>query len=295
MSQLIFSVVMPVYNQAKYISQAIQSVLDQTMDSWELIIVDNHSTDGTVEAVQLFDDPRIKLSFIDNNGVIAKSRNQAIRSSTGNYIAFLDSDDFWFPTKLQEVSRVLKGKSELVYHWVEIVSEDGLEKDRIESRRIVSPTFENLILNGNPIVNSSVVVSRKSLIEAGMLDESVELIGVEDYNMWLKLALNKTTFVRIPIFLGSYRLHSQSTSSKFVEVAVPMRAFKGLEDEISLGLKDRINSRFWEIQGRSRIKSGDYGDALEAFSRSVQNMTGLRLFKLLLLKISTHFIGWIRE
>jgi teichuronic acid biosynthesis glycosyltransferase TuaG len=128
MSQPIFSVVMPVYNQAKYISQAIQSVLDQTIDSWELIIVDNHSTDGTVEVVQFFDDPRIKLSFIDNNGVIAKSRNQAIRSSTGNYIAFLDSDDFWFPTKLQEVSRVLKGKSELVYHWVEIVSEDGLEK-----------------------------------------------------------------------------------------------------------------------------------------------------------------------
>jgi glycosyltransferase involved in cell wall biosynthesis len=280
---------MPVYNQAKYISQAIQSVLDQTIDSWELLIVDNHSTDETVELVQLFDDPRIKLSFINNNGVIAKSRNQAILSSTGSYIAFLDSDDLWFPTKLQEVSRVLTGESELVYHWVEVISKDGLQTDRIKSRRIFSPTFENLITNGNPMVNSSVVVSRKSLIGAGMLDESVELTGVEDYNMWLKLALSKTRFVRIPRFLGSYRLHPQSTSFKFVEVTVPVRAFKGLENEINIGLKDCIHSRFWEIQGRTRIKSGDFKGAREAFSQSVLNISGFRLVKLLLFKIVTRF------
>jgi glycosyltransferase involved in cell wall biosynthesis len=295
MTTPIFSVVMPVYNQAKYISQAIRSVLDQTFDLWELLIVDNHSTDGTVELIRSFIDPRIKIFSIENYGVIAKSRNLAIRSSTGAYIAFLDSDDTWVPSKLQEVSNVLRGKPELVYHWVNLISEDGSSSGKIESRNIKRPTFEDLIYNGNPIVNSSVVVSRKSLLDNGMLNESVELIGVEDYNMWLKLALTETTFSRIPKFLGAYRLHSHSISMKSTQIAVPVRAFKGLEDAISIRLSNRIHSRFWEIQGRTKIKSANFEDAVTAFSKALLNITGIRLVKLRLLKFITQFFILVKK
>ena len=280
MSQPIFSVVMPVYNQAKYISQAIQSVLDQTIDSWELLIVDNHSTDATVDLINAYKDPRIKLSFIDNYGVIAKSRNQAIRYSSGEYIAFLDSDDAWNPSKLEEVSHILKRQSGLIYHWVNLISESGSKIGRTKSRRIVQPMFEDLLMHGNPIVNSSVVVSRKSLLDVGLLNESKELIGVEDYNSWLKLALIGMNFILIPKTLGDYRLHKESISSNFESVIFPVRAFSGVDTEIDDILMSKVKSKFWEIEGKTRIRRGHFHAAANAFVISAENCDSMKKTKL---------------
>ena len=280
MSQPIFSVVMPVYNQEKYISQAIQSVLDQTIDSWELLIVDNHSTDATVDLINAYKDPRIKLSFIDNYGVIAKSRNQAIRYSSGEYIAFLDSDDAWNPSKLEEVSHILKRQSGLIYHWVNLISDDGSKIGRTKSRRIVQPMFEDLLTHGNPIVNSSVVVSRKSLLDVGLLNESKELIGVEDYNSWLKLALIGMNFILIPKTLGNYRLHTESISSNFESAVFPARAFSGVDTEIDDILMSKVQSKFWEIEGKTRIRRGHFHAAANAFAISANNCDSTKKTKL---------------
>ena len=95
------SIIIPTYPQATYIGKALQSIIDQTFKNWEAIIIDNHSTDDTQKILNQFVDPRIKCLKIKNNGIIAKSRNLGIKFAKGEWIAFLDSDDWWTKDKLE--------------------------------------------------------------------------------------------------------------------------------------------------------------------------------------------------
>ena len=97
----IVSIVIPTYNHAKFIGKALESVIDQTYKNWEAIVIDNNSTDDTDKVINQYNDPRIKYLKINNDGVIAKSRNQGIREAKGEWIAFLDSDDWWTKDKLE--------------------------------------------------------------------------------------------------------------------------------------------------------------------------------------------------
>ena len=99
-----FSVILPTYNRANTIKRAIDSVLGQTISNWELIIVDNFSSDNTSDIVMGYSDARIKLIHFRNNGVIAASRNKGIEHALGEFIAFLDSDDWWHKDKLASLS-----------------------------------------------------------------------------------------------------------------------------------------------------------------------------------------------
>src|SRR3990170_3250837 len=94
------SVVVPAHNHAKYLPVTIRSVLDQTFTDFELILIDNGSTDNTHEVVQRFDDPRIRYFYQKDSGLPANSRNVGINMSRGEWIALLDSDDIWLPNKL---------------------------------------------------------------------------------------------------------------------------------------------------------------------------------------------------
>jgi len=107
MNELV-SVIMPSYNTARYIGQSIQSVIDQTYQNWELIIVDDCSTDNTDDVVSLYNDDRIKYLKNKNNYGAAISRNKALREAKGRWIAFLDSDDLWMPEKLEKQIRYMK-------------------------------------------------------------------------------------------------------------------------------------------------------------------------------------------
>ena len=97
----LISVVIPTYNHADFLKVAITSVVEQTYQNFEIIIVDNHSNDHTNEVVNSFNDNRIHFHKINNNGVIAASRNLGVDHTKGEWIAYLDSDDFWYPTRLQ--------------------------------------------------------------------------------------------------------------------------------------------------------------------------------------------------
>ena len=99
----LISVVMPTYNQIEYLKKSIQSVIDQSYKNWEIIVVDNESTDGTYAYLKSVENKSIKIYSIKNYGVIAASRNLGIKHSCGDLIAFLDSDDIWYQHKLQKV------------------------------------------------------------------------------------------------------------------------------------------------------------------------------------------------
>ena len=96
------SIIMPAYNSARFIGEAINSVLAQTYTNWELLIVDDCSKDSTAEIVAAFSDPRIHYQRNVNNMGAAETRNQALKRAQGRYIAFLDSDDLWEPEKLEK-------------------------------------------------------------------------------------------------------------------------------------------------------------------------------------------------
>ena len=101
MNENLVSIIMPAYNAEKYIVKSINSIIRQSYKSWELIVVDDCSTDGTVNVISDFKDERIRLLNNERNSGAAISRNRALREAKGKWIAFLDSDDIWHPKKLE--------------------------------------------------------------------------------------------------------------------------------------------------------------------------------------------------
>ena len=116
------SIVIPTYNHAKFISKALKSVIYQTYKNWEAIIIDNESVDETYKLVNDFNDSRIKYFKISNDGVIAKSRNLGIKEAKGDWIAFLDSDDWWTKDKLEVCISKIGKNTDLIYHAHEYVN-----------------------------------------------------------------------------------------------------------------------------------------------------------------------------
>jgi glycosyltransferase involved in cell wall biosynthesis len=156
---------------------------------------------------------------IHNNGVIAASRNAGIRAAKAEWIAFLDSDDWWTVDKLQVCFDCINDKVDLVYHDLKIIIDPPylFKRKHIKSRQVKKPVLKDLLLKGNTIATTSVVV-RKSLLEqiCGM-DESVEMIAAEDYNTWLRIAQLTDNFLHIPKSLGYYLSHAESISRKNIE------------------------------------------------------------------------------
>lgn len=207
---------MPTYNHAHYLNRALQSVFDQTYDNWEIIIIDNHSTDETSKVVAKFFGPRTTYLKINNGGIIAKSRNMGIKAAKGEWVAFLDSDDWWAPEKLQVFYNHVSEKVDLIYHDMEIVSNKFrfFGRKKIKTGQVKKPVFVNLLLSGNVIGNSSVVVRKNLLDLIGGIDESKDIVAAEDYNTWLRIAQITDQFVYLPQKLGYYFIHNQSISQK---------------------------------------------------------------------------------
>ena len=218
----LFSVVIPTYNHANYLHRSLRSVLDQTYQNFEIIVIDNHSIDNTDEIVANFSDERITYLKIHNHGVIAASRNQGIKAAKGEWIAFLDSDDWWSVNKLEMSVNYINPGVDFLYHNLKIVGEKFgiVKRGMTKSWELRSPVLIDLLLNGNPIVNSSVVVRKRLLCQIGAISEEPEMIATEDYNTWMRIAQISEKFVRIPFTLGSYLLHSQNVSNR--NMAKPM-------------------------------------------------------------------------
>ncbi len=205
----LISIIIPSFNSAPYIKRLITSLLSQTYTNWEAIIVDNNSIDNTVELLKNYVDPRIKIYSIKNEGIIAKSRNLAIKNSNGSWVAFLDSDDWWTPNKLNEcVKYVITEKFDLIYHDLFLVNKPNQNtfKKLAKSRKLKSPVFEDLIINGNGILNSSVIVRKDLLHKVGLLSCETTKVSWEDYDCWLKISKTTEKFLYISKPLGYYWL-----------------------------------------------------------------------------------------
>lgn len=199
------SVVIPTYNRAADLRRALISIRSQTRQDWEAVIVDNHSTDDTDRVIASFNDSRLRLLKIHNEGVIAKSRNLGIVEAAGEYIAFLDSDDWWTADKLQRSLQVLQG-ADMVYHDLYLVRSAGQSTHwrKVRTRSLRRPAYDDLLTGGNAITTSSVVVRRDLMRSIDGFSEDPMLVSWEDYDAWLRLSKLTERFVKVDGVHGYY-------------------------------------------------------------------------------------------
>lgn len=262
------SIVIPTYNHGEYIRKCIESIISQTYNNWEAIIVNNNSTDNTVDIINNFNEERISIINIDNQGIIAKSRNIGIKNSTGDYIAFLDSDDWWYPKKLEIIMKK-KGNADFIYHYLDIYNNEQKTNKKHRVRSLKPPVFEDLMINANAISNSSVVVKKNILLKAGNLSEDVKLKAVEDYDLWLRISRVTDSFLLIPEYLGGYLvsgINSSNISSDMIDKidAVYNKNVSYLND----GLKKQAYYTKEYTKGRYLFSLGIYSSALNSFLKS---------------------------
>ena len=202
-----FSIIIPTYNSAEFIGECISSILNQSCQDFEIIIVDNYSTDNTIDEIDSYSQEKIKVFQNKNHGVIAVSRNFGVTQSSGEYIAFLDSDDFWYKNKLEQCSKYLLN-NDIVCHLLE-----GSHKDKKHWFSTKKLTFYRLFMRGNCVATSSVIIKKSVLKKHGGFSHDKELVTVEDYDLWLTLLKSNSTIRLINQKLGFYRIHENKSSN----------------------------------------------------------------------------------
>ena len=216
------SVVMPVYQGDQHLAAAIESVLAQTFELFELLVVDDGSTDGSSAIARTFAerDPRIRYRRQENAGQGA-ARNAGIGMARGDAVAFLDQDDLWLPDKLARQLPLLDDTT-VVYSDTYILRDGGSGREERLSDHLddwpVPATLRSLIV-GNTIPVLTALVSRRLLVEHDAFTSDPALKGVDDYDLWLRLAAAGVTFSYIPEPLAVYRVHKASMSADQVGMA----------------------------------------------------------------------------
>lgn len=184
----LITVVIPTYNRAKLVEEAISSVLSQTYENFELFVIDDGSTDNTKAVIQQISDSRLKYIYINNSGGPARPRNIGIKNAKGKYIAFLDSDDIWMPNKLETQVKEFDESSNCGIASEAIVSECPADYKFEDSQLKYSSkdsTFHDILLKSE-IPLSSLMVDHKYLNEI-TFNEEPKYHFVEDYDFLLRL------------------------------------------------------------------------------------------------------------
>jgi len=219
MDSVFFSVVIPTYNRCDLLKKAVNSVLTQTYKNFEIIIIDNHSEDNTQEVVESFENKKIIYQKIHNEGIIGKSRNLGIKISKGKWIAFLDSDDFWYKERLQKISDFLAGNDK--YEIVctdELIIDEILEKKKIYKFGPFTENFyKSLLLKGNCVSTSASIVKKDFLLKQNVnFNENKNFITAEDYDFFMNLAFKKAKFKFINEVMGEHLFHYASQSWNYI-------------------------------------------------------------------------------
>lgn len=214
------SIILPVFNSEEYVYDTIKSIIDQTYKNWELIIVDDNSTDLSFEICKKLSqtDKRIKLVKLNSNsGGPAKPRNLALKISKGEYIAFIDSDDLWHQEKLRIQLKLMIRKNIIfsfssVFFFQEVLP-NNFRSLKIKSFNFKKYSFKQMLMK-NKITSCSTSIIKKTNCLIPQFDELKCYSAVEDYIFWLDfLKLNKEYVYKIKIPLTAYRIRKKSLSS----------------------------------------------------------------------------------
>ena len=266
-----FTVVIPTHQSSDFVVAAIRSVLAQTDPDFEIIVIDNGSTDGTDTAVAAIGDPRIEYRWQEDSGLPAESRNKGVAAAAGEWIAFLDADDTWRPGKLARVRCVLEADPgiDMVCHDVDVVGPDGTRTGERAYRLDDRSSWEQLFYRGNFLTTSAMTVRTSAIRAAGGFDTRPDYFTVEDYDLWLRLAEAGSRLAIVPEVLGAYLVHPGGASNRlqrhydalmrvFDDHAVRAAARGQLDARAAIARRRR--SRYAEI--RDLALRGSLADAL---------------------------------
>jgi len=246
MNESLVSIITPLYNSEKFISETIESVLSQKYNNWEMIIVDDCSTDGGVEIVKDYkrNDERIKLIQLDKNSGAAIARNKAIEYAKGRFIAFLDSDDLWHPNKLKkQIDFMIINDYEFTYTGYQKITEKGQILDKYVS--VKKKLSYKKALYSNYIGCLTVVYDRKKLGKIYM-----PLIKKrQDYALWLKILKIIKFGYGLDENLAYYRLRDNSMSSNKINlIKYHWKLYRDIEElSVLKSLYYLINNIFIKI------------------------------------------------
>jgi len=223
----VISAIMPAYNSAGFIRRAIDSVLAQTVPVHELIVVDDGSTDDTATVAASYGD-RVKV-FRQANGGPGAARNRGVRESRGDWLAFLDADDAWIPAKIEhQRTKLMPGTDVVFSHVVGPLKHDSPRGEI---------TFD-LLWDHNLIGMSTAIIRRETFRKIAGFDEDRAIMGVEDYNLWLRMAAQEAKFVFLPDELVEYTPAPGNLSSHYRKIAAS--AARNAEKVASIvGLSER--------------------------------------------------------
>jgi teichuronic acid biosynthesis glycosyltransferase TuaG len=214
---MLVSIIMPVYNSDAHVETAIYSILQQSYGEWELIVVDDASTDNSVQKIEgiINSDSRIKLIKLLNNAGASVSRNAALNRAKGRFVAFLDSDDIWYPDKLEkQVEFMLKRKVPISFTSYELIDENGASKNHI-IHSVEKLTQIDYLKN-------TIIGFSTSMIDTQMVGNSFRMMDIrtrQDASLWITLLGKGFVAQGIDEVLVKYRVHSQSISANKVKAA----------------------------------------------------------------------------
>jgi len=250
MSEPLISVVISAYNAEKYLDETLASVRAQTFSNYEIIVVNDGSTDRTAEIAAAHQG--VFLLSQSNRGAAA-ARNAGIRAARGNYVAFLDADDIWLPSKLDKQAGRLLARPLTAWTYADALVFDSATRRTLcrigESIRLYEGDILRPLLLRSFIPSATPVVKKTVLMEAGLFDEARERRIGEDWNMWLRIAERyPATLIDEP--LAMIRVHAASVS----RMADPFEAYRSKRSilERAIGRNPRVSSAL-RLRARANI------------------------------------------
>ena len=212
----LFSVVIPSYNREEIIKKAIDSVLGQSFQDFEIIVIDNGSTDCTQQVVESYASSKIKYVFQKGSGSPASPRNTGIKESSAAWVCFLDSDDYWLPNKLEMLNQAItvNKKADVFYHYEIMLDQNTGKKTVLSHERGLNDMYQDMLENGNQLSTSATTIRKSFLMDHQLsFNESHDFDIVEDYDLWLRIANKKAEFFLIKEVLGVYVVNGQNLIS----------------------------------------------------------------------------------
>ena len=297
MNNVFFSVVTSAYNAQDFIKRAINSVLAQNYKDFEYVIVDNGSTDSTLKIIEEYQKQYpefIKVFCLDKNQGISGGRNYGIQNSVGDYISFLDADDYWDKQKLKKTSEAIQEHQEynMFCHWE--YHETSESKSIAKYRDLYdADQYRDLLLNGNCLSTSAMTIKRELLLKRGGFNTKL-VTGEEDYDLWLRLLKNDGKVYMIRQALGCWVIRNDSISSNVIRHTDAVAAVINMNCKSFLN--EKVENKRFKVKckaalaacycsaGRGLSKLGDrkdamiyYGKSLNAFPLYLKSYAGLIL------------------
>jgi glycosyltransferase involved in cell wall biosynthesis len=264
------SIVIPAYNAMAYLPQTIDSVLNQTFTDFELLVINDGSSDNIIEWLSQIKDSRISLISQENQGV-ANARNIGIFRAKGEYIAFLDADDLWDKTKLEkQVSCLEQNPSTgLVYTWTHLIDSTGKLLKFSITHQEEGYIWEKIVIQDVIGSGSSAMVRASCFQQVGLFDQNVAIAA--DFDMWIRIAA-VYKFAVVKECLVFYRQHQNNFSKNRQKVIkthaqVIEKSFKGVSLDL-LYLRNLAYANLCRYQSWLALEDGNYEQAKFLFKQA---------------------------